>query len=372
MSDFASLREIVRQILTDTWPPLPEYASHRPLPPEPGPLLRLAEELGWRELEEDAAGFGFTAVVLEQLGSALGPGELTTGVALGPLLDAFTEDPSAHGAFAVSWAATDWRREAGAPVLEGDGERLRLTGTVPWVLGAAPEARLLVLADHGGRPAALLLPLDSEHTRLEQVDGSDPTRVFAHWTADALPVAPARVVARDAAAEALASRARERVDLGLALDSLGVAKAALELTLAFAKVREQFDAPIGSFQAVKHRCVDMFVRVQCAEALIEEAVRRFGSGGPEAGLQAKAAACEAAAEVTRSALQTHGAIGYTWEHPCHLLVRRAKLNQALGTPADEARRTVGASLTRALTTFPDGAAPAAGSREGSHARLQHG
>lgn len=357
MSDKESLRGVVQQVLADAWPPLPEYGSQESLPPEPDRLLSLAEELGWQELEEEADGFAFTAIVLEQLGSALGPGELIADLAVGPMLSPISKKSTGQR-FAASWTPPVWRREDGAPVLDGNGDRLQLTGGSAWVLGAASGARLLVLADHGGRPVALLVPVRAERTRLEQVSCSDPTRTFVHWWADAMPVTQAQVLARDEAAVALAAEMAERVDLSLAFDSLGVAKAALDLTLAYAKVREQFGTPIGSFQAVKHRSVDMFVKVQSAEVLIEEAITRFGSGAPEAYLRAKAAGCEAAAEVTRSALQSHGAVGYTWEHPCHLLVRRAKLNQVLGTPADEARRTVGTSLVSALSKTSAGATAA--------------
>ncbi|SEG49380.1 Acyl-CoA dehydrogenase [Thermomonospora echinospora] len=368
MSDREALQEVVQQVLADAWPPLPEYGSQRSLPPVPGRLLSLAEELGWGDLEEDADGFTFTATVLEQLGSVLGPGELVTNLTVGPMLSTVAQGGIGSDRFAVSWTAPVWRRDADAPVLDGEGDQLEMTGSVPWVLGGAPDARLLTPADHEGRPVVLLVPVHAERTRLEQVSSSDPTRAFAHWSADAMPVAQTQVLARDDEAVALVAELKERVNLSLALDSLGVAKAALDLTLAYAKVREQFGAPIGSFQAVKHRSVDMFVHVQCAEVLLEEAVTRFGSGAAERCLRAKAAACEAAAEVTRSALQSHGAVGYTWEHPCHLLLRRAKLNQALGTPADEARRAVGASLTAALPKLPEGATAVdrLGSREGSN------
>lgn len=367
MSDKKNLREVVQRVLADAWPPLPEYGSQESLPPEPNRLLALAGELGWQELEEDADGFGFTAIVLEQLGSALGPGELTADLALGPMLSPIAKEITRQHRFAASCTPPAWRREEDAPALDGDGDRLRLTGSIAWVLGATPDAHLLALADHGGRPVALLVPVHAERTRLERVSCSDPTRTFAHWRADALPVAQSQVLARDEAAIALAAEMTERVDLSLALDSLGVAKSALDLTLAYAKVREQFGVPIGSFQAVKHRSVDMFVKVQCAEVLVEEAIARFGSGATDTCLRAKVAGCEAAAEVTRLALQSHGAVGYTWEHPCHLLVRRAKLNQALGTPADEARRTVGTRLVSALSKTSAGAMAAGrpGSREGS-------
>jgi alkylation response protein AidB-like acyl-CoA dehydrogenase len=137
-------------------------------------------------------------------------------------------------------------------------------------------------------------------------------------------------------------RLLDRAAVAMACDSLGLAEAMLEATVAHARVREQFGRPIGSFQAVKHACADLLVQAAVSRQLVREAVRRMAEDDPEAGVaasMAKSYACAAAVQAAGTAMQLHGGMGYTWESGIHVYLKRATLNRSLfGSPAAHRRR----------------------------------
>jgi alkylation response protein AidB-like acyl-CoA dehydrogenase len=116
----------------------------------------------------------------------------------------------------------------------------------------------------------------------------------------------------------------------------------LDATVAYAKVREQFDQPIGSFQAVKHQCADMLVQLTVGRELLTLAVEAVVAGSPDAGVaaaRAKSFLGQAAVDVVGTAMQLHGGIGYTWESGVHVYLKRATLNRSwFGSPAAHRRR----------------------------------
>ena len=126
------------------------------------------------------------------------------------------------------------------------------------------------------------------------------------------------------------------------MEQAGVAAQSLEMAVAYAKQRLQFGRPIGSFQAVKHSCADMLVKVQsCASAAgyAAWAVDHAPDELPAAASIAQSYCSDAVWEVAEAALHVHGGIGVTWEHPAHLYFKRAKSSQVLlGTPAMHRRR----------------------------------
>jgi alkylation response protein AidB-like acyl-CoA dehydrogenase len=132
-------------------------------------------------------------------------------------------------------------------------------------------------------------------------------------------------------------RLRDRASVAVACDSLGVAQAMLGATVGYAKVREQFGRPIGSFQAVKHACADMLVAISLSRQLVDAAVQAIVDGQPDAGFaaaMAKSHACGSAVDIAGKAMQLHGGIGYTWESGIHVYLKRAALNRSLfGSPA---------------------------------------
>ncbi|HMK63410.1 MAG TPA: acyl-CoA dehydrogenase, partial [Acidimicrobiales bacterium] len=116
----------------------------------------------------------------------------------------------------------------------------------------------------------------------------------------------------------------------LCAEMLGAAQRVLHMTVDYAKDRVQFGRPIGSFQAVKHRCADMLVDVEGMRSAAYYAAWAVGAGDPDAAAAASAAkvwCTDASRRVMASALQVHGGIGFTWEHDLHLFLKRAQLDQ---------------------------------------------
>jgi alkylation response protein AidB-like acyl-CoA dehydrogenase len=141
---------------------------------------------------------------------------------------------------------------------------------------------------------------------------------------------------------AAARRLHDRAAVAVACDSLGLGEAMLAATVGYVRVREQFGRPIGSFQAVKHACADMLVRIRVSRQLVTAAVTALESDAADASTaasMAKAYACETAVEVAAKAMQLHGGIGYTWESGIHAYVKRAALNRSLsGAPSAHRKR----------------------------------
>jgi alkylation response protein AidB-like acyl-CoA dehydrogenase len=134
---------------------------------------------------------------------------------------------------------------------------------------------------------------------------------------------------------------RDALAVHRAFDALGAAARLLDMTVSYAGQREQFGAPIGSFQAVKHHCADMVVAVEAGRASLWAAALALDTAPPAARSRAASAAAaytkSAAAKVAGTALQVHGGIGFTWEHDLHLFLRRIKVDEALNGSVAEHR-----------------------------------
>jgi alkylation response protein AidB-like acyl-CoA dehydrogenase len=161
----------------------------------------------------------------------------------------------------------------------------------------------------------------------------DMTRQLCDITLDD---APARQVAVGAAAEAAVSAGLAAGAAILAAEQLGLAQHCLDLTVAYVRERRQFARQIGSFQAVKHRLADLWTTIAQARAASRYAAACLADGDPDAPVAvalAKSACCEAAVTAAQECVQLHGGIGFTWEHPAQLYLKRAKAaSVAYGTP----------------------------------------
>jgi alkylation response protein AidB-like acyl-CoA dehydrogenase len=132
--------------------------------------------------------------------------------------------------------------------------------------------------------------------------------------------------------EPLGAGAADRVRAALAAEVVGISQRALDMTLAYVKDRKQFGVPVGSFQAVSHRCAQMLLYTESARSTAYFAAWAADADPerlPEAAALAAAAAAEGGREVTASAIQAHGGIGFTWEADVHWLYKRAQLDSAL-------------------------------------------
>ena len=126
---------------------------------------------------------------------------------------------------------------------------------------------------------------------------------------------------------ALLDRLVDRAKVALCAEMCGGAQKVLEMSVEYAKVREQFGKPIGSFQAIQHKCANMMVQVESAKSATYYAAWAVANDVPEAHLaacMAKAYCSDAYRMVSGEGIQIHGGIGFTWEHDMHLYFKRAK------------------------------------------------
>ena len=209
---------------------------------------------------------------------------------------------------------------------------VKLRGTIPAVADALPADVLLVPAE--GVPNALyLVEATAPGVHRTPLVSLDMTRQLCDITLDD---APARQVAVGAAADAALSAGLAAGAAILAAEQLGLAQRCLDLTVAYVRERRQFARQIGSFQAIKHRLADLWTTITLARAASRYAAACLADAdadAPVAVALAKSACCEAAVTAAQECVQLHGGIGFTWEHPAHLYLKRAKsASVAFGTP----------------------------------------
>lgn len=228
-----------------------------------------------------------------------------------------------------------------------EGNMLTIDGECRGILdGAAADILLVeVAAEDGGRGLALLERGPGVVTQPEPI--ADRTRTLVTLSCRAATVSADRALFGADAATVAEELARNAAIL-IANDAIGGAEALLDLTVEYLKTRVQFGKPIGSFQALKHRCANHKVAIEAARTLVDRAQAETGPAAADAwaGL-AKSSACDAYAAIGVDAVQMHGGIGFTWEHDAHLYFKRAALDQYLfGSSADQLDR-VGALLLAA-------------------------
>jgi alkylation response protein AidB-like acyl-CoA dehydrogenase len=294
-------------------------------------------DLGWAGLaDRRIAGPVELCVVLEECGAALvtAPMLSSVGHALGAL-SAVDGDGAAEiatelgdGAVGTLLASSPGRPMPGAALHFDDG---RVRGTAVQV-AAAERADLFVGLAVAGDGAELLVVLRAgAGVSVAPTPSADPSRPLADVVVDVRPELSAVICHEAALAVPLLASSAELV---------GVARRALELSVGHACTREQFGVPIGSFQAMKHRLADVHLALERARSLVSLAASRWaGDGDDDAGLDepgrwalvllAKAAAADAADAAARAGVAVHGALGQTWEHDMHLLLRRAWLGALL-------------------------------------------
>ncbi|WP_040795892.1 acyl-CoA dehydrogenase family protein [Nocardia higoensis] len=297
------LREFSRSMLTATCPPALVRAVAEAGADGDDTLWQRAIELGWPSLAvaEDAGGAGQGLVELcliaEEVGRAAAPGP-------------FAESALVAAAAAGGGAPDD----VVAGLLEGKNKGTVVDAGTPDLIQAAGSADwLLVLGDDVRLAPA---PATRRRTTIDLSRG---------WYAATGPL-DGRVLDLDP------QWWRDAMTVLTAADALGIGARLLEITVAYTAVREQFDRPIGSFQAVKHKAAEMLITLQGVRAATYRAAMALDAGAQDAALWAsvaKAHASEGISEVAGTALQLHGGIGFTWEHDLHLFLRRAKVDEAV-------------------------------------------
>jgi alkylation response protein AidB-like acyl-CoA dehydrogenase len=269
----------------------------------------------WRELGE--LGWPGVAVPEKHGGGGLGVVELVglleeSGYALlnSPFL------ATAMCAAAISEAGSDEQKEAWLPGL-ASGSAPGSFGVTSGLLPDASDADVLVTADRESGEARLDLPGGTEPVRT-----IDPTRRYARLTGEGEKGDP------------MPGDSGFALDLAAVLVSaelVGICRRSLDMTLEYVKERRQFGRPVGSFQAVQHRCAQMLLLTEGARAATYYAAWAADAERaklPEAAAIAKSAASKAGIDVTSSAIQAHGGIGFTWEADVHWFYKRAQLDAA--------------------------------------------
>ena len=294
-------------------------------------LWRELSELGWPgiAIAEENGGQGLgrieLSILCEELGRALAPV---------PFL------PSVMAATLIEHAGSPDQRARWLPALAG-GEStgalgMAVDGTAELVIGAVADVIVLIDEDRTGRVLA------ADEADVSPIASIDPTR------------STARVGAPEDGGEPLTGDVGAGVDRALVAVSselVGVCDRALEMTVAYVKERKQFGVPVGAYQAVSHRCAQMLLDTEKARSTAAFAAWTADADPerlPEAAAMAKAAASDAAREVTASAIQAHGGIGFTWEADVHWLFKRAYLDAALLGDAKRHRARLAAILAEQL------------------------
>jgi len=340
--DERALQETLRGFLTDQ---LSSAELRISLDSETGygPELhaRLASELGLCGLTipEEFGGLGRSqveaCVVHTELGRALYPGPLLSSLlAAGALLTAGDRQVCerwlpllADGSVAGTVAAAD---EAGRWSPASDGVRAertpggwRLSGRRWYVIAAHVAGIVVVPAVTESGLAMFLVESGSPGLAVSRHIGLDLTRRISITTFDA---APALLLSQDADAVAALARAEHELLLATAAEAAGGIGWCLDTSIAYAKDRERFGRPIGSFQAVADSCVDMIAGLQSVSAAARYAAAATADGAAQAPMAARVAALRAGESyrgVTEAAIHLFGGIGFTWELDAHLYYRRA-------------------------------------------------
>jgi alkylation response protein AidB-like acyl-CoA dehydrogenase len=344
------LRESVRRFLTERAPltrvrELMETADGT----DPDVWRQASAQLGLPGIavpeEYGGAGFSFAeqSIVLEELGAALFTGpylasavlaatallasddteakkDLLPGIAAGETVAtlAFTEDDG-------SWEPASIRLAATKTTENG----WRLDGHKSFVLDGHAADLILVVAATGTDGTLSLFAVAGPANGLTRrsLPTLDQTRKLARLAFDHTP---ARLVGEPGAARAVLDHTLDVAAVALAAEQLGGAQRALDMAVAYAKVRQQFGRPIGSFQAIKHRCADLLLEVESLRSAVGYAAAAVAAGSTEIPVLApllKAYASEVYSHVAGENIQIHGGIGFTWEHDAHLYLKRAKASE---------------------------------------------
>jgi alkylation response protein AidB-like acyl-CoA dehydrogenase len=315
--------------------------------------IALPEHLGGAGNAASALG-----VVAHELGRVLAPVPFVASAVLatGLLLDARADDPDPRlrglldgrrtAAAAITGDGGLWRRAAVTLTAARSGDHWVIDGVVRHVLNGTAADDLLVAATVDSEPAVFLLDPAAEGVSVDAERVLDGTRPMATIT---LTGAPAARLTGEGPADDLIER---NVNLALAIlsaEQVGACERVLEIATDYARTREQFDRPIGSFQAIKHKCADMLVDLEWARSASQAALQAMdsqdGGAGPMAGesdwraSMAKAVCSESLRNAAHANVQIHGGIGFTWDDSAHLYLRRARTDEVLfGSPGQHWER----------------------------------
>ena len=297
------------------------------------PSLGISEELG-------GVGLGFVEVGLlaEELGRATAPGPLLATVSqFVPTLVELGADETLAAVATTNRSGALALAERNRWTLDGvETTAVRADGA--WVLsgrksavlaGAAADLLAVVARDAASSELGVFL-VESAAAHVLVADPLDPGLGLADVEFDQTPASA--LSEPGSPVEGALNRAVQQAVVAMSLHTVGACRRIFEVTLEYAKVREQYDRVIGSFQALKHRFADMYLAVERANAVgyfAAAAVAEDDARREEASHLAKASAGDCQRLLARDGLQLHGGIGYTWENDLHFLLKRVKAGEGL-------------------------------------------
>ena len=326
--------------------------------------------LGWPGLliPEEYGGQGGTfldmTVIAEEAGKALVPGPFFAAALLGVpvVIEGGSEAQKkellpkmARGEHIATVAIAEAAGRFDADGIElkvgKKGANYTLTGEKFFVPDAHVADSIAVAARSAGTGengiTLLMVPAKQKGVTVTQLKTVDMTRRLCHVKFDDVTVPSANLLGQEGQGWPILRRTLDIATAALSAEMVGTAQKALDIAVDYAKTRVQFGKPIGSFQAVKHKCVDMMVAVENTRSLtyyacwtVDERLAEAATAVP----MAKAYASDMAKNVTSEAIQVHGGIGFTWEHDMHLYHRRALAGEANFGNAPIHRETVAKSL----------------------------
>ena len=320
---------------------------------DPAVWSQMAEQLGLQGLalpeEHGGSGYGFIEqiAVIEEMGRALlcAPYFSTVVLAATALLESGDEaaqkdllpdiaDGSTIGTLAWVEDPASWDTSAISATARRSGDTYAIDGAKTLVLDGHVANLLLVVAQTDNGPSLFAVEADATGLSRRKLETLDMTRKLA---AVEFSGTPARLIAEEGAATRILERTLQHAVVALSAEQVGGAQKCLDMSVDYAKLRVQFGRPIGSFQAIKHKCADMLLEVESAKSAAYYAAWAIADNTEEVPVVAslaKAYCSDAFASAATETIQIHGGIGFTWEHDAHLYYRRAKsTEQFLGSPA---------------------------------------
>jgi alkylation response protein AidB-like acyl-CoA dehydrogenase len=343
------LRRIVRQFLEDK---SPETAVRALMATEKGyddaVWAQMGEQMGLQGLvvPEEFGGSGFSyvelIVVLEEMGRALlcAPYFSSVVLAANTLLHGGDEAAKAaylpgiaSGATVATLAFTEdngrWDESGIAATATAKGEGWVIDGHKMYVLDGHVADLVLVAARTTGGVSLFAVEADAAGLSRTPLATMDQTRKQARLEFASVP---ARLIGTEGGGWPVLERVLDLAAVALAAEQVGGAQKCLDMAVEYAKVRVQFGRPIGSFQAIKHKCADMLLEVESAKSAAYYAgwcAAELNDELPSVASLAKAYCSEAYFHASAENIQIHGGIGFTWEHPAHLYFKRAKSSELL-------------------------------------------
>ncbi len=309
---------------------------------------QMAEQMGLQGLhipeEYGGSGFGYVelGIVLEEMGRSLLCAPFFSSVVLAANTLIHSGDEAAKKAYLPGIASGEtiatlaytepsgkWDESGITMQASGTAGSYTLTGTKMFVIDGHTANLLIVAARTGAGVSLFAVDGDAAGVTRTALSTMDQTRKQAKIE---FANTPATLIGAEGKGWDILSTVLDLAAVGLAAEQVGGAQKVLDMAVEYAKVRVQFGRPIGSFQAIKHKCADMLLEVESAKSAAYYGLwcaSEMNDELPSVASLAKAYCSEAYFHATAENIQIHGGIGFTWEHPAHLYFKRAKSSELM-------------------------------------------